>query len=381
VYEFIYRKRPTLNAQRPTLNSEFDIGRSALGVGRSGEIVILLKKAPAFRCSLLRWFRRYERDLPWRQTRDPYAILVSEFMLQQTQVITVIPYYHEWLRRFPDFSALSRASGNDVLHAWQGLGYYARARNLHATARAVADRHRGRFTQSIEQMQQLPGIGKYTAHAIATFAFNQSVPIVEANTARVLTRLFDFRRSIESPAGRTTLWEYAASLLPKSNARTYNSALIDLGALVCIPRKPKCGICPVKKFCLAKNPETLPVRKFRSHTTRIVEKHAFVVCQGKVLLQQSSKRWRGMWILPPLQTSVSGQPLHISTFPFTHHRVTLAVYRRPAPKRIAPEQQWFESIDQIAMPSPHRRAAQSLVNSCSMNNRKAFGVGLRVTGV
>ncbi|HEY4255981.1 MAG TPA: hypothetical protein VGM66_02075 [Candidatus Udaeobacter sp.] len=302
-------------------------------------------------------------------------------MLQQTQVATVIPYYDEWLRRFPDFATLACASENDVLHAWQGLGYYARARNLHATARVAADQYRGRFPQSIEQMQQLPGIGKYSAHAVASFAFDQSVPIVEANTARVLTRLFDFRRSTESSADRTTLWEYAASLVPKSNARIYNSALIDLGALVCIPREPKCGICPVKEFCRAKNPETLPVRKFRSRTIRLVENHAFVVRQGKILLQQSSKRWRGMWILPPLQTSVSGRPLHISTFPFTHHRVTLAVYCRPAPKRIAPEQQWFESIDQIAMPSPHRRAAQSLVNSCSRTNLKAFGVGSPLTPV
>jgi A/G-specific adenine glycosylase len=325
----------------------------------------------AFRGSLLRWYRKNGRDLPWRHTHDPYAILVSEFMLQQTQVAAVTPYYDKWLRQFPDFAALARVSENDVLRVWQGLGYYARARNLHATAQAVVDRHRGRFPRSVQQMRQLPGIGKYTAHAVASFALNQSVPIVEVNTARVLTRLFDFRRSIESPAGRTTLWEHAANLLPKSNARIYNSALIDLGALVCIPREPKCGICPVKKFCLAKNPETLPVRKSRSRTTRLVEKHAFVVRQGKILLEQSSKRWRNMWILPRLEMNVSGQPLHISTFPFTHHRVTLAVYRRPAPKRIAAGQQWFESIDQIAMPSPHRRAAQMLVNSCLENTLKA----------
>lgn len=294
-------------------------------------------------------------------------------MLQQTQVVTVIPFYHEWLRRFPNFVALARAPQNDVLRAWQGLGYYARARNLHTTARTVMDRHHGRFPRSVEQMQQLPGIGKYTAHAVASFAFNQSAPIVEANTARILTRLFDFRGPINSVASRKTLWHFAATLLPKSNARIYNSALIDLGALVCISREPKCGICPVRKFCRATNPETLPVRKSRSRTTRLVEKHAFVVRQGKILLEQSSKRWRGMWILPRLEISVSGQPLHISTFPFTHHRVTLAVYCRPAPKRIAAGQQWFESIDQVAMPSPHRRAAQSLVNSCSRNNLKGFG--------
>src|SRR6266436_5758092 len=262
-----------------------------------------------FRRALINWYRRSGRDLPWRDTRDPYAILVSELMLQQTQVATVIPYYNEWLCRFPDFTSLARASENDVLHAWQGLGYYARARNLHAAAKAVVDRHGGRFPRLVEKMQQLPGIGKYTAHAVASFAFNQSVPIVESNTARVLTRFFDFRESIDSVAGRKTLWQYAATLLPKSNARIYNSALIDLGALVCIPRGPKCGICPVKKICRAKHPETLPVRKSRPRTTRLVEKHAFVVRQGKILLEQSSKRWRDMWILPRLRISVSGQPL------------------------------------------------------------------------
>src|SRR5262249_13018628 len=161
------------------------------------------------------------RDLPWRRTRDPYAILVSESMLQQTQVATVIPYYQKWLRRFPDFASLARASENEVLRAWQGLGYYARARNLQTAAKTVVSRYGGNFPQRIEQMRQLSGIGKYTAHAVATFALNQSVPIVEANAARVLARLFNFRKSIDSAVGRKTLWRHAASLLPKSNASTF----------------------------------------------------------------------------------------------------------------------------------------------------------------
>jgi A/G-specific adenine glycosylase len=329
-----------------------------------------------FRRALITWYRKHGRDLPWRRTRDPYAILVSEFMLQQTQVATVILFYDEWLRRFPDFSALSRASENDVLHAWQGLGYYARARNLHATASAVVDRHRGYFPRSIEQMQQLPGIGKYTANAVAAFVFNQSVPIVEANTARVLARLFNFRRSIESAAGLKTLWEYATTLIPKSNARMYNSALVDLGALICVPRKPKCAVCPVKKFCRAKNPEALPIKKSKPRTKRLIEKHAFVARQRKILLEQSRRRWRGMWILPRLETSGSDEPLHISTFPFTHHRITLMVYRRSAPKRIAPAQRWFESIDHVAMPSPHRRAALNL--TARGNNCEPAGLSLNV---
>ena len=334
-----------------------------------------------FHRALTTWYRKHGRDLPWRRTRDPYAILVSEVMLQQTQVATVIPYYHEWLTQFPDFGALNRASENDILRAWQGLGYYARARNLHATARAVVDRFRECFPQSVDQMQQLPGIGEYTAHAVASFAFNQSVPIVEANTARVLTRLFDLRESIDSGPGRQTLWEYAAMLIPKSNASIFNSSLIDLGSLVCVPRQPKCSICPVKKFCRAKNPQTLPVRKSRSCTKRLVEKHAFVVRRGKILLEQSSTRWHGMWILPPLevncfkQSSFRRRAIYTSVFPFTHHQVTLTVYRCPPPKRVAPEQRWFQSIEHAAMPSPHRRAAKALISKllwrdCRSSQRK-----------
>ena len=323
------------------------------------------KNVRAFRRSLLRWFRHRGRDLPWRCTRDPYAILVSELMLQQTQVSTVIAYYNEWLRRFPDFVSLARASENDVLHAWQGLGYYARARNLQATATTVVDRYRGRLPRSVEQMQQLPGIGKYTAHAVASFAFDQPLPIVEANTARVLTRLFDFPESIDSDRGRQSLWQHAARLVPKSNASIYNSALIDLGALVCVARQPKCGICPVKTFCRAKNPRILPVRKSRPRTKRLIEQHAFVVRQGKILLEQSSTRWRGMWILPPLQReSANQQPVYESIFPFTDHRVTLSVYARHREKIRKPLQSWvrIDSLDSIPMPSPHRKALRHLLN-------------------
>src|SRR6266513_5018367 len=198
-----------------------------------------MTKQRAFQRAVLGWYRERGRDLPWRRTRDPYAILVSEFMLQQTQVGTVLPYYKNWLRRFPNFAALARASEAEVLHAWQGLGYYARARNLHATAKLVVDRHRGRFPRSIEQIVQLPGVGKYTAHAIATFAFDQSVPIVEANTSRVLSRLFDLQIPIDSTAGRNALWGRAARLVPKKSPALFNSALLDLGALVCVSRKPK----------------------------------------------------------------------------------------------------------------------------------------------
>ncbi|HEU0209241.1 MAG TPA: A/G-specific adenine glycosylase [Candidatus Udaeobacter sp.] len=322
-----------------------------------------------FRRSLVRWYRQHGRDLPWRRTRDPYAILVSEFMLQQTQVNAVIPYYYKWLRRFPDFGSLARASENGVLRAWQGLGYYARARNLHSTAKTVTEQHGGNFPKAIEQMRQFPGIGKYTAHAVASFAFDQSVPIVEANTARVFARLFNLCESIDSHPGRRTLWQYAANLLPKSGATTFNSALLDLGALVCVTRKPKCNVCPVKLFCRAKNPGALPIRKPRRETKLLVEMHGLIVRRGWILLEQSKHRWLGMWMLPRLERSglkqrrSRGTPVYESVFPFTHHRVTLSVYRCPAPKQIAPGQKWFESIEHVAMPSPHRRATAALLGA------------------
>jgi A/G-specific adenine glycosylase len=287
-------------------------------------------------------------------------------MLQQTQVATVLPYYAEWLCRFPDFSALARASKSDVLHAWEGLGYYARARNLQATAKTIVDRDGGRFVKSITQMRQLPGIGKYTAHAVASFAFNQSVPIVETNTARVLARIFNLQTPIDKTAGREILWNRATQLVPKRGAARFNSALVDLGALVCLPRKPRCRICPVRKFCRATNPEILPMRKTRPRTKQLTDNLGFVDKQNKIHLEHSRGRWRGMWILPPLQTRPpKRQPLYRSIFPFTHHRITLAVYRHRAPPKIFSSQAWFEisALENLAMPSPHRRATRHLLTA------------------
>ena len=318
--------------------------------------------ARAFRRSLLSWYRKNRRDLPWRRTNDPYAILVSEFMLQQTQVATVIPYYEEWLRRFPTVAALASATEADVLHAWQGLGYYSRARNLRAAAIAIMDSHGGRFPDSI---RDLPGVGRYTANAVATFAFDQSVPIVEANTARVLTRLFDLQTPIDTSAGREQVWSSASRLLPGENAGEYNSALMELGALVCGVR-PKCGECPVKRLCRSTDPASLPRKKPRRALELRTENHSFVLHRGRVLLEQSTDRWRGMWILPRLRrTTPNRKPTHRSEFPFTHHRITLAIYNRAKPDRINRGLRWFAVRDllSIPVPSPHRRALTHLLAS------------------
>ena len=284
-------------------------------------------------------------------------------MLQQTQVATVLPYYRNWLKRFPNFRTLARASENEVLHAWQGLGYYARARNLHRTAKRVIDRHRATFPFSIEQMRALPGIGKYTAHAIASFAFGQSAPIIEANTARVLSRIFNLRTAIDSTTGRNRLWQHAARLVPQKSSSVYNSALLDLGALICPARKPKCGLCPVKKFCRAKNAELLPIKRPRRRTEPLLEHHAFVQRDGKLLLAKASERWRGMWILPALnENGRANGATYESVFPFTHHRVTLRVFQRPNRKIDNQTERWFalRKLNSIPIPSPHRRAIEHL---------------------
>lgn len=321
--------------------------------------------AHLFRRRLLAWYQAHGRDLPWRRTRDPYAILVSELMLQQTQVTTVIPYYNEWLRRFPDFRALAHAAEAEVLHAWQGLGYYARARNLHAAAKRVVAQHDGNCPASPEQMRKLPGVGRYTANAVATFAFDQAVPIVEANTARVLARLSNLLTRIDSSAGEHAVWDLAGALVPKRGARAYNSALIDLGALVCTAGQPKCPICPVRGFCRAENPLLLPVKKSRPALKRLTEYHGFAVRRGRVLLEQSRGRWRGMWILPHLIAPQAGRLLHAANFPFTRHRIRLEVFAHQFPSAQTPSRRWFalEQLSAIPLPSPHRRAIDALLAS------------------
>ncbi|MDQ2660206.1 MAG: A/G-specific adenine glycosylase [Verrucomicrobiota bacterium] len=321
--------------------------------------------SPPFRRALLRWFRKNGRDLPWRRTTDPYAVLISEVMLQQTQVATVLPYYREWLRRFPDFASLARAGESEVLHAWQGLGYYARARNLHAAARAIVEKFNDKFPENVADIRQLPGLGRYTANAVATFAFDQSVAVVEANIARLLARLLDLQLPIDSTAGHNAVWNLATELVPKRGARVFNSALMDLGALICVPRQPKCGLCPVRAFCAATDPASLPKKRARPPTKLLTERHAFITRGGRILLEQSENRWRGMWILPPLNKTPSADTLIYSAdFPFTHHRITLAVYRQSARADASTRQRWFpiDSLGEIPLPSPHRRAVSHLIS-------------------
>jgi A/G-specific adenine glycosylase len=309
-----------------------------------------------FRRALSRWFEKHGRDLPWRHTRDPYMVLVSEVMLQQTQVSAVLPYYNRWLSRFPTVTSLAWAPESQVLHAWEGLGYYARARNLHQAAKLIVQKFGGELPDDSEQLESLPGVGRYTANAVTVFAYNHSRPIVEANTARVLARLFDLRQPIDSAAGRRKLWEIAAQITSARAPRKFQSALMDLGALVCTAGNPRCRICPVKKFCRARKPQSLPIKSRRARTTALTESHAVITRGDRLLLQKCRVRWRGMWMLPRT-FPLSGVPIHVSRFGFTRYKITLQIFRRAA-RRANSVEHWFpiREIEKIAIPSPHRRA-------------------------
>lgn len=334
-------------------------------MARSAKLIESLPGRRQFRHHLHNWYRLQGRDLPWRRTRDPYAIMVSEFMLQQTQVATVMPYYRRWLERFPDFATLARAKESEVLHAWEGLGYYARARNLYAASRFVREKFGGKLPADAAKIAQLPGVGRYTAGAIASFAFDLPEPIVEANIARVLARLTNLQIPIDTVAGRVRLWRAATALLPGNGAREHNSALMDLGAIICLPREPRCGECPVRRYCRADEPALLPIKIKRPRTIRVIEPHTFAYRRNRVLLEQSNRRWRGMWILPRLARTPKEMPLLQIDFPFTHHRVTLAVFAGPEAKAPNDRQRWFSrgALDRLPLASPHRRALVQLLGA------------------
>jgi A/G-specific adenine glycosylase len=202
-----------------------------------------------FQCRLLAWYRANRRKLPWRGTRNPYRVLVSEIMLQQTQVERVKGYYRRFVRRYPTFDDLAAAPEPAVRESWEGLGYYARARNLQATARIVVAEHGGRLPADSQAMRRLPGIGRYTAGAVLSIAYGQSEPILDTNAARVLTRVFSVRTRRGKSALQRRLWELARSLTPAEGAGDFNQAIMDLGATVCRARTPHCAVCPLRADC------------------------------------------------------------------------------------------------------------------------------------
>ncbi len=259
---------------------------------------------PVFAGPLLNWYRAARRDLPWRRRQDdPYAVWVSEIMLQQTQVSTVIPYYLRWMERFPTVEALAGVPLEEVLGAWAGLGYYARARNLHAAARQVVERHCGRVPDDPAELAELPGIGRYTAGAILSIAYNRSAPILDANVTRVLCRVFAVDGDPKAGPNQERLWKLAEELIPAGNARDFNQALMELGALVCTPADPACERCPLLPVCAAGNspdPTAWPQIPPGKRTVREVHASAIVTRGRNLLLIQRPAHglWGGLWEFP-----------------------------------------------------------------------------------
>lgn len=336
--------------------------------------------------SLLEWYAEHARDLPWRRTRDPYAIWVSEVMLQQTQVATVIPYFERWLGRFPDVECLARADEHDVLHAWQGLGYYSRARSLLAGARAVLERHAGEIPSSVEALCALPGIGPYTAGAIASIAHGARAAIVDGNVERVLCRLFALAGDPKKQPLKRQLWQRAEALIPEGRASDFNQALMELGATLCTPRSPRCERCPWAAACAARArgaPEAFPEAAPRPKPTAVRMVAAVVERDARVLLTRlpdDAPRWAGLWQFPSAELGPGETPeralsralgrraraesqLDRIQHSVTRFRITLEVFRCAISARtLDPPLAWKRAAElaTLAMPAAHRKIADRL---------------------
>jgi A/G-specific adenine glycosylase len=241
-----------------------------------------------FRKQLLRWFRQYQRDLPWRPTKDPYRIWLSEIMLQQTRVAAVIPYYERFLERFPDIHALAAAPQEEVLRLWSGLGYYSRARNLHAAAQEIVAKHGGVFPRAEKDALELPGIGRYTAAAILSIAYGAKYAVLDGNVARVLARIFAVQGDLRDAKRWQSLQDSAGTLLEPKSPGDWNQAMMELGATLCTPQSPQCLLCPVAQFCQARKlalADSIPVRR-RKRATEKIELAAAILLdpRGRTLL-------------------------------------------------------------------------------------------------
>ncbi len=253
--------------------------------------------------ALLNWFSTNSRDLPWRNIRDPYFVWVSEIMLQQTRVESVIPFFERWMREFPTIMALADAQIDEVLRLWEGLGYYRRAHNLHLAARVLVDEYGGTIPSEISELRRLPGVGAYTAAAIAAIAFEVDVLAVDGNLRRVLSRLFDFSEDPRTTSGERHLRELAAPLLPRGSASLFNQALMDLGAMICKPQNPECEGCPVNVFCLSYERGTQgdrPITKKRSAIPHYNVAAGILEIDEKVLIARrpAGQLLGGLWEFP-----------------------------------------------------------------------------------
>jgi A/G-specific adenine glycosylase len=339
----------------------------------------------SFASRIIRWQQRHGRHaLPWQATRDPYRIWLSEIMLQQTQVGTVIPYYERFVTRFPELRALAAADEDEVLALWSGLGYYSRARNLHAAARTIADEHGGIFPDAAEAIARLPGIGRSTAAAIAALAFGRRCAILDGNVKRVLARHGGISGWPGDKKVETALWQLADARLPESGVEPYTQGMMDLGALVCTRSAPACGACPISVDCVAKlqhRVDELPTPRPRKKLPEKEVQMLLLVDRGRLLLEKRPPKgiWGGLWSLPELApdadagrhcrdhfgfVSVCQRTLPRLTHTFTHFKLHIQpVQLQVTPGSGAlPGAVWlpFAGALAAALPAPVRRLVQQL---------------------
>jgi len=308
---------------------------------------------------LYAWYRENRRPLPWRTRPTPYRTAVAEFMCQQTRIATVIPYYLHWMRTFPDWSRLARSCPSRVLRLWEGLGYYRRARDLHSLAKAVIRLPGKELPADSDALQKLPGIGDYTAGAIASIAFDQPAPAFDGNVARVLGRLAARSGRTPQPA---TLRSLAAHLVPQRHPGLHNQALMELGALICLPKNPGCSVCPLRKTCPSR--KKLP-STFRLKPAPTTQREYILLPKqnGKIWLTQNhpQARWRGLYLLPTIMRPPAGSPHTEIRYPFTRYlvRATVFITRNPPAKASG---RWMSSAEvrRVTLPAPHRKILDSL---------------------
>ncbi|MFM8704039.1 MAG: A/G-specific adenine glycosylase [Planctomycetia bacterium] len=358
---------------------------------------------------LLAWYARARRDLPWRRSRDPYRVWVSEIMLQQTQVERVKEFFARFLDRFPTVTALAAAAEHDVLRSWEGLGYYRRARQLHAAARVVVEEHGGKFPRTAAALRTLPGIGRYTAGAVASIAFDRREPIVEANSRRVIARLAGHAGPLDGPRGDEPIWVIAAAHVPARHPGRFNQALMDLGSLVCTPERPLCQSCPLAACCVAHasgRTAEIPAKAARRKVEEIRETAVVVRRDGRVLVvrRRAGEWWEGLWDFPRVDgaaraarrgiarsTLLSGldcgatERLGTITHTVTHHKITLDVVAcaASAAGRPAAGRRWVRAaaLTTLAMTAPGRRIARMLAAAGPLDSGSRAVDDPRVGGV
>lgn len=319
------------------------------------------KIARACHADLAQWYAANHRDLPWRRHPTPYHVTVSEFMCQQTQIATVLPYYARWMNSFPDWRALAAASDATVLKHWEGLGYYNRVRNLHRLAKLIVSEHSGNLPADSHALQQLPGIGPYTAAAIASIASGEQVAVLDGNVERVLTRLFALPWNVSLPLTKKNLRQLAAELLPKKNCGDHNQAMMELGALICSPRHPQCPRCPLTVICRGKtNPEQFP-NKTKTLTVKERQTVAVITSDGKIWLLNPAERgrWHGFPRLPLFDEThmTKGAPLTVIHYSITRYRVTATAVSAKFKHHPPANGAWLplSALKKIPLPAPHRK--------------------------